>query len=107
MYTRIVEMTARNGRAKDVCTAINEKVLPILRRQNGFVDVITLVSQIIPNRVLAVSFWNTKEDAEQYQREQFGKLQEAIQHLLETGPTVHTYDVAASTAHKIGISKAA
>jgi heme-degrading monooxygenase HmoA len=43
---------------------------PILKKQTGFVDETVLVSDPEPNRVLAISFWNTKEDAERYQREE-------------------------------------
>src|SRR2546427_6228364 len=46
---------------------INDKAVPILKKQRGFVDEIVLVSSGEPNRVLALSFWNKKEDADEYQ----------------------------------------
>jgi hypothetical protein len=39
--------------------------VPILKKLRGFVDEIVLVSSSDPNRVLALSFWNKKEDAEE------------------------------------------
>jgi heme-degrading monooxygenase HmoA len=51
------------GKARDLATLINDKVLPILKKQTGFADETLLVSDTEPNCFLAISFWNTKEDA--------------------------------------------
>ncbi len=71
MFTRTVEVTPKSGKARELASTINEKVLPILKKQPGFVDETLLVSDAEPNQILALSFWNTKEDAERYQREQY------------------------------------
>ena len=107
MFTRIVELTAKSGKAKELTTIINDKVLPILRKQSGFVDETVLVSDTEPSRVLAQSFWNSKEDAERYNREQYPAVHEMIRHLLETEPAIRTFNVDSSTTHKIAESKAA
>ncbi len=44
MYTRIVEFTTKPGKASELCETINDKVLPILKKQTGFVDETVLVS---------------------------------------------------------------
>ena len=107
MFTRVVELTTKSGTARELTTLINDKVLPILKKQAGFVDETLLVSDTEPNRVLAISFWNTREDAERYQEEQYPAIHEMIGHLLETEPLVRTFNVASSTTHKITASKAA
>ena len=71
MFTRVVELRAKQGKTNELCSAASEKVLPILKKQQGFQDEIVLVSNTDSNRVLAQSFWNKREDAERYQREQF------------------------------------
>lgn len=38
MFTRTVEVTTKPGKAKELSNAINDKVLPILKKQSGFVD---------------------------------------------------------------------
>jgi heme-degrading monooxygenase HmoA len=101
MYTRVVELTSKSGKARELCNTIDDKVLPILTRQAGFVDETVIVSDTEPNRVLALSFWRTREDAQRYEREQFDAMQRTVQHLLETAPVVRTFDVHASTAHKV------
>ena len=107
MFTRIVEVTPKSGKARDLPTIINDKVLPILKKQTGFVDETVLVSDTDPNRVLALSFWNSKEDAERYQKEQYPAIHEMIRQLLETEPVIRTFNVDSSTTHKIAASKAA
>ena len=107
MFTRVVEVNTKNGKAKDVCRTIQEKVLPILKSQNGFVDEVTLVSTSNPNRVLALSFWRTREDAQQYQSQQFQNVTNLIRSQLEADPKIETYDLESSTVHQIAASKAA
>ena len=107
MFTRIVEVTAKTGKVQELSNTINDKVLPILKKQTGFVDETVLVSDSDPDRVLAISFWNAKEDAARYQKEQYPAVQEMIRHLLEAEPVVRTFNVDSSTQHKIAAGKAA
>jgi len=44
MFTRTVEVTTKPGKARDLTTLINDKVLPILNKQAGFADETLLVS---------------------------------------------------------------
>jgi heme-degrading monooxygenase HmoA len=107
MYTRVVELTSKSGKARELCNVIDDKVLPILKKQAGFVDETIIVSDTDPNRVLALSFWKTREDASRYAREQFDSVQKTIQHLLEAAPAVRTFDVHTSTIHKVAADKVA
>jgi len=84
-----------------------DKIVPILKKQPGFVDEIVLVSDADSNRVLALSFWKTSEDAERYQREQYNSVRATLQSLLEAEPVVRTFEVHTSTGHKITAGKAA
>ena len=68
MFTRVVEVTTKPGKSHEVANAINEKILPFLRQQPGFLDEMVLTSDMESNRALGISFWKTKEDAERYSR---------------------------------------
>jgi heme-degrading monooxygenase HmoA len=107
MFTRVVELTTKPGKNKQLSETINDKVLPILKKQKGFVDETVLVSDKEDNRVLSLSFWNTREDAEQYHRAEYQKVNEMVRHLLEAEPTIRTFDVHTSTTHRIAAGKAA
>ena len=107
MFTRTVEVTTKPGKAKELSNTINDKVLPILKKQTGFVDETVLVSDTDPDRVLTISFWNTKADAERYHQEQYPAIHEMIRPLLDADPVVRTFNVDSSTTHKIAADKAA
>jgi quinol monooxygenase YgiN len=107
MFTRAIEMTSKSGKVKELANLINEKAVPILKKQHGFVDEIVLVSHGEPDRVLALSFWNRQEDAEKYQRERYQKIHDTLRHLLEAEPEIRTFDVHSSIGHKIAAEKAA
>ena len=107
MYTRVVELTSKSEKARELCDTIDEKVVPILKKQTGFVDETVLASDAEPNRVLGLSFWNSKEDAERYHREQYPQIHEMMKHLLETDPVIRTFEVQSSTTHRITARKAA
>ena len=107
MYTRVVELTTKSGKAKELANTINDKVLPILKKQAGFVDETVLASDAEATRVLALSFWNSKEDAERYHREQYPAIHEMMRHLLEGEPVIRTFNVDSSTTHRITAGKAA
>jgi quinol monooxygenase YgiN len=107
MFTRVVEINCKAGKTNEVATLANDKVLPILRKQQGFQDEITLVSHKDPNRMLALSFWTKREDAERYQREQFSHIAEMLRPLCSGEPVISTYDVNTSTVHHIHAGKAA
>src|ERR671923_241571 len=99
MFTRVVEIHTKQGKARDFSTTLNEKVMPNLRKQSGFVDEITLVSNTEPDRILALSFWQSEQDAQRYHNEQFHTVTNLLQSLLETPPQVQTFNVDTSTTH--------
>jgi heme-degrading monooxygenase HmoA len=107
MYTRVVELTSKSGKARELSNTINDKVLPILKKQTGFVDETVLASDTEETRILALSFWNSKEDAERYHREQYPAIHGMMRHLLEGEPVIRTFNVDSSTTHRIIAGKAA
>jgi len=107
MFTRVVELVSKPAKSRELSSAINDKVVPILKKQAGFVDEIVLVSDADSNRVLALSFWKGRDDAERYQREQYNSVRDNLQPLLEAEPVVRTFEVHTSTGHKITAGKAA
>jgi heme-degrading monooxygenase HmoA len=107
MFTRVVEMTSKSGKSQELANTINDGAVPILKKQRGFVDEIVLVSYGKSDQVLALSFWNKREDAEEYRKEQYQKIHDMVRPLLETEPEIRTFDVHTSISHKIAASKAA
>ena len=107
MFARGVEVIAKPSKTLEVADTIRERALPILRKQSGFVDEIVLVSDTEVDHVLALSFWNAKEDAERYHGDEYPTLYGLLADLIEVVPTIRTFNVDSSTAHKIAAGKAA
>lgn len=101
MFTRCVEITAQPGKARELSRIVNDKVMPILKSQTGFIDEVLLLSEEDPDQLLALSFWRTREDAEKYNRDQFTKVTDLIRNLTEGPPNVRIFEVEQSTIHKI------
>ena len=106
MFARVLELTAK-GKPQDAADTIADKVLTTLRQQAGCVDVTILTSEAESNRILGISFWKTKEDAERYNREQYPKVKETISQVVGSAPIVRNFNVHTSTAHKIAAGKGA
>ena len=49
-------------------------ILPILKKCNGFSDMIPLDVEAEPNKFYAISLWREKADAERYEKENFPKV---------------------------------
>lgn len=107
MFTRMVEIRTKPGKAKELANTVNDKVLNILKKQPGFVDEITLVSATDPDAMVALSFWNSEADAQRYVNEHFNTIAELVRPYTDDGPTVQTFNVDTSTIHKIAKGKAA
>lgn len=107
MFTRVVELKCKPGKTMELTRIASEKILPILRKQQGFQDEIVLTSRTDSSRVMALSFWTRREDAEHYQREQFQNITAMLQPFCEGQPVVSTFEVNTSTVHHIDSGRAA
>jgi quinol monooxygenase YgiN len=107
MFTRIVECQAKKGKAEVVAKKVRNEVLPTLQKQPGFIDLVALRDDKDDERIVCLSFWNSKESAEHYQREHYETIVQMLRPELETNPTLETLQVEISTAHRIAASRAA
>jgi len=89
-------MHLKPGLAGDFTHAVENVTLPLLKRQPGFQHEVVLVTPEGRN-VVALSLWDTKEDAVSYARVGFAKAIEGVQHWLEGHPKVTEYEVTNST----------
>jgi heme-degrading monooxygenase HmoA len=107
MFARIVDCQSKAGRSEQVVNKLANSVLPILQKQAGFVDLLTLSNKVDPERLLCISFWTSREDAEEYHRQHYETITDMLRPVLESPPTLETFAVKASTAHRIAVERAA
>ena len=100
MYTRNVAMKLKANSAPEFARIIENEILPLLRKQQGFRDEITFVA---PERseAVAISFWETKENAEAYNRTGYPEILKTLAKVIEGTPKVETFELSNSTLHKL------
>jgi len=60
-----------------------------------------------PDRLLTLTFWKTREQAELYNQKTYPAVKEVLLASLETDPVVRTFNVARSTTRNIAMGRAA
>jgi heme-degrading monooxygenase HmoA len=100
MYTRIVSMQLKPNTQKEFTQKFEKDIMPTLKKQQGFKDELLCV---VPgaSEVVAISLWDSKENAETYNRTTYPEVLKTLANLVEPTPKVQTYEVAYSTFHKI------
>ena len=105
MYTRNVSMKLKADSAKEFTRMLENEVIPVLRKQKGFKDEVTLVAPE-RNEAVAISFWDKKENAEAYNREKYPEILKSLSKVVDGTPKVATFEVANSTSHQIAAKAA-
>jgi hypothetical protein len=100
MFARSVSMHLKPNSVGQLTQIIEQDLLPLLRKQKGFQDEITLVAPGGAD-ALAISLWDKKENAEAYGRDAYPALLKTIAKVVEGAPQVQNYEVANSTVHKV------
>ena len=106
MFTRHVVMQLKPKTAPEFTRLIEKEVIPMLRKQKGFLDEVTFISPDLTEAV-GNSFWETKADAENYSRTGYAEVMKSLETVVNGTPTVGTANVSNSTFHKIAAAHAA
>jgi len=100
MYARRVSVELKPNTKADFTNKLQAEIIHLLRKQKGFLDEITFVNPA-GKEAFAVSLWDTKENAEAYNRGSYLEVTKILATLVDGTPQVQTYEVANSTFHKI------
>ena len=91
MFARIVEFEVKLEKKEELLRAVKNEILPILKRQPGFVEILPFNEEIRPEKVVAISLWHSKRDAERYVEETAHKVAEMLKPYLTTPVVAKTY----------------
>lgn len=100
MHMLLIEGTFKPGTKDEFMTLWASQILPTLKKQPGYVDEILVFADKAFQGV-GLSFWNTKADAERYQREVFPLQADKVKHLLNGTPAIRNFNVEASETFRI------
>jgi heme-degrading monooxygenase HmoA len=93
-------MRLKPNSAPEFTRTFENEILPLLRKQSGFQDELTLVIQG-GTEAVGISLWDEKTNAETYERGTYPQVLKALAKVVEGTPRVQTYEVSNSTFHKI------
>lgn len=99
MFTRIVTIKLKANSTQEFTRLNESNIIPLLRKQNGFRDELTFIA---PERseALAISLWDTKENAEAYNRTGYPEVLKTLSSMVDGTPKVETFELSSSTLHK-------
>ncbi len=104
MYARHVSFNLKPIKREELTQIFEKDILPLLQKQNGFTDEITFVSPD-GRQVIAISLWESKENADLYSRETYPQVLKSLARVTEGTPEVRGYEVAISTLHKTAATR--
>ena len=104
MFGRQVTLKLKANSATELNRIAETEILPILRKQKGFRDETTFIA---PERseAIANSFWDTKADAEAYDRTAYVEVLKTLSNVIDGTPTLKTFEFASSTLYPVAGSK--
>ncbi len=100
MFVRKVAMRLKADGAGKIIRKMEDEIIPLLRKQRGFVDGLTLLSQS-GKEAYAYSFWENSADAETYDKAVFPQVTGLLAGVTDGALHMRTYTVANSTFHKM------
>jgi heme-degrading monooxygenase HmoA len=106
MFARKVSLRLKSDAAGQFLQKMENEIIPLLRKQKGFLDELTLMSRT-GKEIYAYSFWESSEDAERYDRTTFTEVTSLLTGLTDGAVRVHTYMVGNSTFHGIAATAVA
>jgi hypothetical protein len=104
MYARHVSFNLKALKPEEITQTFEKEILPLLQKQNGFADEITLVSPD-GKEGIGISLWERKEDADMYSRETYPQVLKSLARFVEGTPQVRGFEVPVSTLHKTGATR--
>lgn len=94
-FARNVSVQIKTGKEAELNTLFEKEVLPMLRKQDGFLEEVTLVN---PKGSHFISLWADRKNAETYQTGTYPQILAKLTPFIVGTPTVETYETASSYA---------
>jgi len=100
MFVRQVSAHFKPGKFDLLNRRLSEEVIPILKKQKGFRDELSFFDKD-KDEAFAMSFWDTRQDAEKYQRDVYPKISKKMEEALVETPLVRSFEINNSTWYDI------
>jgi hypothetical protein len=100
MYARNISFRLKSNMQSEYMRTLENQILPLLRKQKGFQDEITLCNPGTQDAV-AISLWENKQNADDYNTKTFPEVLKSLSKIVDGTPQVHGYETVISTFHHV------
>jgi hypothetical protein len=94
-FARNVHFEFKSGKETELNNLFEKEVLPMLRKQDGFREEVTLLN---PKGANFISLWDNRKNAETYEKATYPQVLAKLTPFIVGTPTVETYETASSYA---------
>ena len=103
MFARNVSIHLKSNMLSDYTRTFEKDVLPLLRKQYGFKDEITLSNPGSVD-VTAISLWESRANAEAYNTNAYPEVLKTLARMIDGTPKVQTFEIVTSTFHNVPVA---
>ncbi|MGA1986985.1 MAG: antibiotic biosynthesis monooxygenase [Candidatus Sulfotelmatobacter sp.] len=104
MFARILDFEVKPEKKEEFVKAVKNEVVPILKKQAGFLEILPFFPEKMKSeKVITITLWTTKSDAERYERDFYPKALEILKPFLTTSVKVNYYKLETTVCeHFVG-----
>jgi quinol monooxygenase YgiN len=99
MFARVIEFNPNQEKRDEIVSVMRREILPILKSQPGFLEILPFEPESKTEKLLIITLWAEKRNAERYEREVFPKVEEILKPYLDTSITSRHYTVQTALCH--------
>jgi hypothetical protein len=103
MYARNVSFRLKSNMQSDYARTFESQILPLLRKQKGFKDEISLCNTGSADAV-SISLWESKSNADDYNTNTYPEVMKTLAKVIDGTPRVQTFESVISTFHHIPVA---
>jgi heme-degrading monooxygenase HmoA len=100
MFVRQVTAHYKPGKFDLLNKRLENDIIPLLKKQAGFRDELSFYDKE-EDEAVAMSFWDTRQDAEKYERDIYPEVSRKLEDAIEGEPMVRSFEVNNSTWYDI------
>ena len=100
MYARNVTFRIKANMQSDFAHTFENQILPLLRKQKGFKEEMTLCNPGSQDAV-SISLWEHKSGADDYNTRTYPEVLKTLAKVIDGTPRVQTFETVISTFHSV------
>ena len=100
MYARNVTFRIKANTQSDYTHTFENQILPLLQKQKGFMEAITLCNAGSPE-VVSISLWEQKSNADDYNTRTYPEVLKTLAKVIDGTPRILTFETVVSTFHNV------